>query len=189
VPAGERDRRLRLSDRRDIALKRLYVLFFIELETRRVHLAGVTPNPNGAWVTQQARNAVMALDESGMQPRVLVHDRDTKYSGEFDEVFRSEGIRVVRTPVRAPRANAYAERWVRTLRRECLDSLLILGWRHLERVLVEYARHYNHHRPHRGLRQRAPTHDAAPPLEPQRLPQIERHDRLGGLLHEYGIAA
>jgi transposase InsO family protein len=172
-----------------IALKRLYIFFFIELKTRRVHVAGVTAAPTASWVTQQARNLVMSLTDSGVQPRLLIRDRDSKYSYAFDEVFRSEGIRVVRTPVQAPRANAYAERWVRTLRRECLDSILILGRRHLQRIVIDYTRHYNHHRPHRGLRQRAPTREPAPLLDAQPLPQIERHDRLGGLLHEYSIAA
>ena len=161
----------------------------IELETRRVHLAGVTANPTGAWVTQQARNLIIRFAERGLQPTTLIRDRDSKYTHAFDEVFRSEGIRVIRTPVQAPRANAYAERWVRTLRRECLDSVLILGRRHLERVVSEYTRHYNGHRPHRGLRQRAPTREPAPLLDLQRLPQIERRNRLGGLLHEYSIAA
>src|SRR5207247_2143278 len=123
-----------------ITLKRLYVLFFIELETRRVHLAGVTANPRAGWVTQQARNLVVTLEESGARAQVLIRDRDSKYGHAFDEVLRSEGIRVVRAPVRAPRANAYAERWVRTLRRECLDSILIVGRRHLERVLDQYTR-------------------------------------------------
>jgi putative transposase len=172
-----------------VALKRLYVLFLIEPETRCVHLAGVTANPTGAWATQQARNVVIAFAERGLQPKTLIHDRDSKYRRDFDEVFRSEGGSIARTPVRAPRANAYAERWARTLRRECLDRLLIVGRRHLERLLVEYTRHYNHHRPHRGLGQRAPTRDPAPPLDVQRLPPIERHDRLGGLPHEYSIAA
>src|SRR5262249_35695350 len=125
----------------------------------------------------------------GFQPQLLLHDRDSKYSREFDDVFQSEGIRVLRTPVRAPRANAYAERRVRSLRRECLDSLLILGRRHLERVLVEYTRHYNLHRPHRSLRQRAPTRAPAAPLDPRHPLKIERRDRLGGLLHEYRLAA
>jgi transposase InsO family protein len=109
------------------------VLFFIELESRRVHLAGCTTNPTGAWVTQQARN----LSFTGLleRTRFLIHDRDSKFSASFDEVFRSEGIKVIQTPIRAPQANAYAERFVRTIRSECLDWLLILGRRHLERVL------------------------------------------------------
>src|SRR6266536_1036745 len=105
-------------------LKRLQVLVFIELDTRRVHLAGVTANPNGTWVTQQARNLLLGLDEQGRQLRFLVRDRDAKFSRSFDDVFGAEGIRVLRTPVRAPRANAFAERWIRTAREECLDWML-----------------------------------------------------------------
>jgi putative transposase len=111
-------------------------VFFIEIESRRVHLAGCTTNPTGAWVAQQARN----LSFTGVfeRTRFLIHDRDSKFTAVFDEVFRSEGIEVIHTPVRAPQANAYAERFVRTVRGECLDCLLILGRRHLERVLGIY---------------------------------------------------
>ena len=112
-------------------LKRFYVLFFIELATRRVHLAGITTNPDGRWVTQQARNLLMQLDDEGVRPRFLIRDRDSKFTRDFDEVFRSEGIRVIKAPVRAPKARAHAERWVGSVRRECLDRLLILGRRHL----------------------------------------------------------
>jgi hypothetical protein len=132
-----------------ISLRRFYVLFFIELESRRVHLAGCTTNPSGRWVTQQARN----LSFTGLFERVrfLIHDRDSKFTAAFDEVFRSEAIKVIHTPIRAPQANAYAERFVRTVRAECLDWLLILGRRHLESVLLVYTAHYNRERPHRGL--------------------------------------
>ena len=130
-------------------LRRLYVLFFIELGSRRVHLAGITTSPNGAWVTQQARNLTMSQDLA--QTRLLIRDRDTKFTRAFDDVFRAEGMRVIRTPVRAPRANAFAERFVRTVRHECLDWTLIHGRRHLQTVLDVYVEHYNTHRPHRGL--------------------------------------
>src|ERR687898_2000589 len=138
-----------------ISLRRFYVLFFIELESRRVHLAGCTTNPSGAWVTQQARN----LSFTGLfqRMRFLIHDRDSKFSGAFDEVFRSEGIKVIHTPIRAPQANAYAERFVRTVRTECLDWLLIIGRRHLETVLRTYTAHYNRERPHRGLALHTPN--------------------------------
>jgi putative transposase len=116
-------------------LRRLYVLFFIELDTRRVHLAGVTANPDGGWVTQQARNLLLVLGDQGRRVCFLLRDRDAKFSRSFNEVFRSEGGEVLVTPVRAPRANAYAERWVRTVRAECLDWLLIVGRSHLEQVL------------------------------------------------------
>jgi hypothetical protein len=108
-------------------LKRFYVLFFIELATRRVHLAGITTNPDGRWVTQQARNLLMELGDKGIRPRFLVRDRDSKFTSDFDEVFRSEGIRVIKAPVQAPKARAHAERWVGTVRRECLDRLLIVA--------------------------------------------------------------
>jgi putative transposase len=123
-----------------ISLRRFYVLFFIELESRRVHLAGCTTNPSGAWITQQARN----LSFTGLleRTRFLIHDRDSKFAATFDEVFRSEGITVIETPIRAPQANAYAERFVRTIRTECLDWPLIIGRRHLEKVLLIYTDHY-----------------------------------------------
>ena len=172
-------------------LKRFYVLFFIELATRRVRLAGITTNPDGRWVTQQARNLLMDLDDEGVRPRFLIRDRDSKFSRDFDEVFRSVGIRVIRAPVRAPKARAHAERWVGTVRRECLDRLLILGRRHLEHVLAEYLLHYNDHRPHRSLAQRPPLHTGSDdhPAELSDLERIRRRDRLGGLIHEYQLAA
>src|SRR6266508_3558215 len=177
-------------------LKRFYVLFFIELATRRVHLAGITTNPDGRWVTQQARNLLMQLDDDGIcLPRFLVRDRDSKFTREFDQVFRSEGIRVIKAPVRAPRARAHAERWVGSLRRECLDRLLILGRRQLESVVHVYATHYNAHRPHRSLGQRPPLVKPPPIGEPALtnapipLDRLRRRDQLGGLLHEYELAA
>jgi putative transposase len=130
-----------------ISLRRVYALFFIEVGSRRAHLAGCTTNPTGAWVTQQARN--LSFTGALERMRFLIHDRDSKFSAAFDEVFRSEGIKVIHTPIRAPQANAYAERFVRTVRAECLDWLLILGRRHLERVLRVYTTHYNSERPHR----------------------------------------
>ena len=176
-------------------MKRLYVLCFIELASRRVHLAGITGNPDGAWVAQQARNLLMGLDDEGVRARFLIRDRDSKFTHAFDEVFRSEGIRVIRAPVRAPRARAHAERWVGTLRRECLDRLLILGRRHLESVVHVSATHYNAHRPHRSLGQRPPL-AKPPPIgepaatnEPIPLDRVRRRDQLGGLLHEYELAA
>jgi putative transposase len=125
-----------------IWLRRLYILFFIELDTRRVHLAGVTANPDSAWVTQQARNLVLTLEERRRRMRFLLRDRDAKFCRSVDDVFRSEGVEVLLTPVQAPNANAYAERWVQTVRAECLDWLLIVG-RHLDWVLRVYVKHYN----------------------------------------------
>jgi transposase InsO family protein len=174
-------------------LKRFYVLFFIGLATRRVHLAGITANPNGSWVTQQARNLLMKLDDEGVRPLVLVRDRDSKFTREFDEVFCSEGIQVIKAPVRAPKARAHAERWVGSVRRECLDRLLILGRRHLEHVLATYVAHYNTHRPHRALAQRPPFNQAAdgnpPGADVIELDRLRRRDLLGGLIREYELAA
>jgi putative transposase len=143
-----------------IWLRRLYVLFFIEHDTRRVHLAGVTANPNGAWVTQQARNLPLVLEERGRRLHFLLRDRDAKFSRSFDEVFRSEGGAGLVTPVGAARANAYAERWVRTVRAECLDWLLVVGRGHLAQVLRVYLEHCNAHRPHRALHLEAPDRPA-----------------------------
>jgi putative transposase len=174
-----------------VSLQRLYVLFFIELGSRRVHLAGCTANPTGAWVAQQARQFTWTLQER--QPprfRFLIRDRDSKFTRNFDAVFASEGIEIIKTPMRAPKANAFAERFVRTARAECLDWLLIVNRRHLERVLRIFADHYNSHRPHRSLNLRPPE-PSARRLRALRPPTaaIERRDRLGGLIHEYTLAA
>ncbi len=159
-----------------------------------MHLAGITANPDGAWVTQQARNLLMRLDDEEVRPHFLIRDRDSKFIHTFDEVFRSEGIRVIKAPVRAPRARAHAERWVASLRRECLDRLLILGRRHLASVVHVYAMHYNEHRPHRSLGQQPPLAKPPPISEPAPISQlpldsVRRRDLLGGLLHEYELAA
>jgi transposase InsO family protein len=166
-------------------LRRYYALFFIAHGSRRVWLAGCTANPTGAWVTQQARNLGLDFSDNGVQ--FLLRDRDSKYGGRFDEVFRSEGIRIVKTPVRAPKANAIAERFVRTVRSECLDWLLILNRRHLEGVLRVYVDHYNRERPHRALELRPPDLDERRERTPEG--EIRRRDRLGGLIHEYHRAA
>jgi len=168
-----------------VFLKTLYVLFFIELSTRRVHLAGATSGPDSAWVTQQARN--LAITGRLEDKHILLRDRDAKFCGPFDEVFRTEGVTAVKTPLRAPRANAFAERWVGTARRECLDHILILGWRHLERVLGAYAEHYNRGRPHRSLELRPPD----PGIDSRVLTKtrVRRRDVLGGLIHEYRLRA
>ena len=136
-----------------VLLRRLYVLFFIELDSRHVYLTGITASPVGAWVVQQARNLTMVLAERTRTVGFLVRDRDAKFTSGFDEVFRSERIRIIRTPVRSPRANAFAERFIGTVRRECLDRMLIFNRRQLEYVISEYVEHYNTHRPHRSLDQ------------------------------------
>jgi putative transposase len=137
-------------------LRRLYVLFFVSIATRRVEYVACTRNPDTAWMTQQARNLLMDVDDRGQRPRFLIHDRDRKFSRAFDAILASEGIEIVRTPIQAPNANAYAERWVGSVRRECLDRLLIFGRRQLEHVLRVYIRHFNQQRPHRALDLRPP---------------------------------
>lgn len=161
-------------------LRTLYVPFAIELGSRRVHVLGVTRNPDSAWVSQQARNLAMGKRLRGV--RFVIRDRDSKFSGSFDEMFRTEGARVITTPIRAPKANAFAERWVRTARRECLDHLLILGRRHLEGMVREFMMHYNANRPHRGLELAVPEPSTA---EASTGGAVSRRDRLGGLIHEY----
>ena len=174
-----------------VLLRRLYVLFFIEINTRRIYFAGITANPVGEWVTQQARNLSSELTGRSRAAKFLIRDRDTKFTANFDEVFRTEGIRVIKTPVRSPRANALAERFVGTARRECTDRLLIFGRRHLEQVLAEYVTHYNEHRPHQSLEQRAPrtlkvVPDSIDKPDPTRL---RRSEVLGGIIHEYRLVA
>jgi len=173
-----------------VLLKRLYVLFFIELELRKVCVTGITARPTGVWVVQQARNLSMVVAERALPVKFLIRDRDAKFTSSFDEVFRAEGIRVIRTPVRAPRANAFAERFVGTVRRECLDQMLIFGRRHLEQVLAEYIDHYNGHRPHRALDQQAPLLPSIPPAGDHPAPtQLRRSDAVFGLIHEYRLVA
>ena len=170
-----------------ITLRTLYVLFFIELGPRRVHIAGASRNPDSAWVTQQARN----LSAEGQLDKVdfLIRNRDAKFSRPFDEVFRTEGVRVIKTPIRAPNANPFAERWVATVRWECLDWILIRSRRRLERLLHTYVRHYNEARPHRGLGLRPPARAEIRPSSDPRATDVRRRDLLGGLIHEYEAAA
>ncbi len=171
-----------------VMLRRVYVLFFIDLHRRQVFLAGVTANPFGPWVTQQARNLVASLEDQGRTLRFLVRDRDAKFVGPFDEVLRSVGARIVRTPVRSPQANSFAERFVLTARTECLDWLLIRNERHLDRVLREFVAHYNAERPHRGISLEVPI-PYATDREFTGVGNVKRADRLGGLIHDYSIAA
>jgi transposase len=173
-----------------VLLRRLYVLIFIEHGTRRLHIAGVTANPTGSWVAQQARNLAMDLGVRMDMFRFVIRDRDSKYTAAFDGVTDAEGIQVIATPPRAPRANAICERVVGTLRRELLDRILILGPGHLRRVLAEYTLHYNGHRPHQSLRQRSPDTDPTVPVPAIDLAgrRIKRRPVLGGLINEYEAA-
>jgi len=168
-----------------VLLRRYYVLFVVEVERRVVHLLGVTANPNEPWVTQVARNFVADLEEAGQRFRFLLRDRDTKFTASFDAALSSIGIEAVKTPVRSPRANAFAERWVRTVRQDCLDHLLVFSRRHLEAILGEYTEHYNRARPHRGLHLEQPVPRSTTTVGGKAI----RRDVLGGVIHEYELAA
>jgi transposase InsO family protein len=173
-----------------VGLTRIYVLFLMEVATRRVHVLGATINPTGDWVAQQARNLMLELGEQANRFRFLIRDRDAKYTAGFDAVFHTEGIEVLLTPPQAPRANAYAQRWVRTVRRECLDRILIYNTRHLLAVLGEYVADHNGHRAYQGRGQCPPNLETLPPpvteLDPRR---VRRRKILGGLVNEYSEAA
>jgi putative transposase len=175
-----------------VGLTRPYVLFIVELDRRRVHLVGLTAHPTGAWVTQAARNLLMDLDEHVHSFRFLIRDRDAKFTSAFDAAFASAGVETVKIPPRAPKANAYAERWVRTIRAECLDWTLVWSRRHLQQVLTTYLELYNTARPHRGIGLEVPVPiGTLRAVETSSHPDasIERVDVLGGLIHEYRRAA
>jgi putative transposase len=174
-------------------LRRLYVLVFISIGSRHVEYFAITSMPDTAWMLQQARNLLMELDDHDRQVRFLIHDRDAKFPRAFDALLESDGVNVIRTPVRAPNANAHMERWVGTVRCECLDRLLIVGHGQLEYVLRVYVAHYNGERPHRALDLKPPDSTTRPPIarvaRPPQALQVNRRDLLGGLIHEYDLAA
>jgi putative transposase len=173
-----------------VFLRRLYALIVIEHGTRHVHLAGITANPDGGWTTQAARNFLMDLGQRSASVKFLIRDRAGQFTGSFDAVFQAEGIRILASPPQAPRANAICERIIGTLRRELLDQLLVVNERHLRRVLTEYLLHYNAARPHRALGQLAPAQaQTRPPQINLAEHRIRRKQVLGGLTHEYQIAA
>ena len=170
-----------------VFLTRLYIFFVMEIETRRVHILGVTAHATGAWTVQQARNLLMDLGERAGRFKFLIRDRDTKFTAAFDEIFAGNCMRIIKTPVRSPRANSFAERYAGTLRRECLDHLLIYGERHLRQILAEYSRHYNEHRPHHSREQRPPLHKPGQTIDVTA--RIKRRQVVHGLISEYSRAA
>jgi putative transposase len=157
------------------------VLFFIELGSRRVHFAGCTTNPSGSWVTQQARQLVWDLEDCEPRLRFLIHDRDSKFTDAFDAEFRSEGLKIILTPARAPNANSHAERWIRSVRTESLDKLLIVNQSHLRSVMSEYVDYNNTSRPHQGIDLQTPicqtTQTRDGPIRCRNVP--------GGIIHDY----
>jgi hypothetical protein len=157
------------------------IFFCSELGSRRVHLAGCTAHPTAEWVTQQARQLTQELQDEQKQMRYLIRDREAKYMASFDRAFQAEGVEIIKTPYQAPRANAFAERWIRAAREECLDRLLVLGEAHLRRVMREYINYYNRSRPHQGIEQRCPI-----PIDHSRKEgAVKCRDVLGGIIHDY----
>ena len=173
-----------------VFLRRVYVLFFVELANRRVHLAGVTTHPTGWWVAQQARHLAAVLNDETTASKFLIRDRDAKFTRAFDDVWRSTGAEIIRTPVQAPNANSIAERWVGTVRRECLDQLLVVGCQQRIRVLRTYVEQYNLHRPHRSLAFATPLpSERGAARSAPNVGQLRRRDVLGGLIHQNDCAA
>jgi len=173
-----------------VGLRRYYLLFFIDIQTRRVFFAGITAHPTGNWTTQAARNLFIRHSDALAGCKALVRDGGSQFTAAFDEIFRTEDIKILKTPVRTPVANAFAERWIGTLRRELLDRTLIWNQRQLERIVVDYIDHYNDHRPHRSLDQQPPSRAATIPIRsPSDEVSVRRSSRCDGLIHEYRNAA
>ncbi len=170
-----------------VTLQRIYVFFVIEIHSRHGHILGITANPDGPWTTQQARNLVADLEDRASDFRFLIRDRAGQFTAAFDTVLADAGIQIVKTPPQSPKANAYAERFVRTVRAELTDRMLIFGQRHLRRVLEEYVSHYNQQRPHRGRDLQPPSPIQPAPTDPTA--PVVRHPILGGLINEYRHAA
>jgi putative transposase len=166
-----------------------YVLAVIEHATRRIRMLGVTAHPDNAWVTQMARNLLMDLDEHVDTVKFLLRDRDTKFTAAFDAVFTGTDVRILRSPIRAPRANAIMERWIGGCRHELLDRTLIWNQHHLLQVLREYETHHNQHRPHRSLGQAAPLKSLPPAVTDLDSFRLRRHTRVSGVINEYTLAA
>ena len=166
-------------------LRRYYVLFFIHVPTREVLFAGITANPTGAWTTQAARNLFISHADRLEGSRALVRDRGSQFIDTFDEVFRTEGFKILKTPVRTPVANTIAERWIGSIRRELLDRTIVWNRPQLERLAIDYITHHNQHRPHQSLKQRPPTPQAEPPDTPPASITVLRTTRCDGLINEY----
>jgi transposase InsO family protein len=170
-------------------LRRYYLLFFIDVSSREVFFAGITTNPTGAWTTQAARNLFLRHHDRLADAGALVRDRGSQFIDAFDEIFRTEGFKILKTPVRTPVANTFAERWIGTLRRELLDRTIIWNRRQLERLIVDYLDHYNTHRPHRSLNQRPPVPPPPSPHTDPPRPHVIKSTRRHGLINEYRHAA
>ncbi len=172
-------------------LRRYYLLFFIDVTSREVFFAGITANPTGPWTTQAARNLFMRHPDRFADARALVRDRGSQFISTFDEIFRSEGLKILKSPIRTPVSNTFAERWIGTLRRELIDRTIIWNQQQLERLVTDYIDHYNTHRPHRSLHQRPPL-KSDPQANPEPLPaqiRVVRSTRCDGLINEYQHAA
>lgn len=170
-------------------LRRYYVLFFIHVPTRQVFYAGTTTNPTGAWTTQAASNLLLHHGDQLAHSRALLRDRGSQFIESFDEIFRTEGLKILKTPIRTPVANAFAERWIGSIRRELLDRTIIWNQRQLERLVVDYIGHYNEHRPHRSLDQQPPEAPEAPPPVQGRHLRVVKSTRCNGIINEYRNAA